>query len=97
MEFLPKGPFPNQFTHPTVFVIFGKTKGEICVEKGDFRGDLGGVLRGLDLVWETATPPTHIWERSPKKNGFFFGSSPYRLSIERLLPTVVGLIFMNFG
>ena len=42
MEFLPKGPFPNQFTHPTVFVIFGKTKGEICVEKGDFRGDLGG-------------------------------------------------------
>ena len=76
MEFLPKGPFPNQFTHPTVFVIFGKTKGEICVEKGDFRGDLGGVLRGLDLVWESATPPTRIWERYPKKKRLFFWQLP---------------------
>ena len=87
MEFLPKGrcpkekrffgrPFPNQFTHPRVFVRFGKTKGEICVEKGDFRGDLGGVLRGLDLVWESATPPTHIWERYPKKTEFFLDTFP---------------------
>ena len=53
---------------------FGKTKGEIWVEKGNFRGDLGGVLRGLDLVWESAT---HIWERSPKKKRFFlFDSFP---------------------
>ena len=29
-------------THPRVFVRFGKTEGEIWVEKGDFRGDLGG-------------------------------------------------------
>ena len=29
-------------TYPRVFVRFGKTKGEIRVEKGDFRGDLGG-------------------------------------------------------
>ena len=29
-------------THPRVFVRFGKTKGEIRVDKGDFRGDLGG-------------------------------------------------------
>ena len=29
-------------------------------------------MRGLDLVWESATPPTHIWERSPKKKGFFW-------------------------
>ena len=30
-------------THPPrVFVRFGSTKGEIWVEKGDFRGDLGG-------------------------------------------------------
>ena len=28
-------------------------------------------LRGYDLVWESATPPTHIWEKSPKKNVFF--------------------------
>ena len=35
-------PFPNLFTHPGVFVRFGKTKGEIWVEKGDFRGNLEG-------------------------------------------------------
>ena len=29
-------------------------------------------MKGLDLVWESATPPTHIWERSPKKKGFFW-------------------------
>ena len=53
---------------------FGRTKGEIQVEKGDFQGDLVffiRVLRDLDLGWESATPPTHIWERSPKKNVFF--------------------------
>ena len=62
-------------THPRVFVRFGKTKGEIWVEKGDFRGNLGGGLRGLDLVWESATQPTHIWERYPKKNVFFLAAS----------------------
>ena len=56
----------NPLTHPRVFVRSGKTKGEFRVKKGDFRGD----LRGLDLVWESASPPTHIWERSPKKNVF---------------------------
>ena len=31
------------------------------------------ILRGLDLVWESATtPPIHIWEKSPKKKTFFF-------------------------
>ena len=35
--------FQNHFsTCQNVFVRFGKTKGEIWVEKGDFRGDLGG-------------------------------------------------------
>ena len=30
-----------------------------------------GVIWGFDLVWESATPPTHIWEKSPnKKLGF---------------------------
>ena len=61
--------------HPRVFVGFGKTKGEIRVKKRDFRGNLGGWLRGLDLVWESATQPTHIWERSPKKIRFFWTSS----------------------
>ena len=27
-------------------------------------------LRGLNLVWESATTPTHIWERSPPKKFF---------------------------
>ena len=50
---------------------FGRTKGEIQVEKGDFAGDLV-FFRGLDLVWESATPPTHIWEKSPKKKRLLF-------------------------
>ena len=44
--------------------------------KRRFSGQFGGVLKGLDLVWESATPPTHIWERSPKKNRFFFLAAP---------------------
>ena len=48
----------------------------VDVAKGDFRGDLGGGLRGLDLVWESATPPTHIWEKSPPKKFFFVGTFP---------------------
>ena len=36
-------------------------------------------MRGLDLVWESATPPTHSWERSPKKK--FFLLLPYRYKI----------------
>ena len=57
-------------THPPrVIVRFGKTKGEIRVEKGDF----WGILRGLDLVWELATHP-HLGEISPQKK-FFLGPS----------------------
>ena len=66
-EIFPKCVYPS--THPRVFVRFGKTKGEIRVENAIF-GGFGRVLRGLDLVWESATPPTHIWERSPKKKFF---------------------------
>ena len=35
-------------------------------------GVIWGVLRGLDLVWESATPPTHLWEESPQKILFLF-------------------------
>ena len=28
------------------------------------------MCKGLDIVWESATPPIHIWEESPKKNRF---------------------------
>ena len=34
-------------------------------------------MKGLDLAWESATPPTHIWERYPKKNGIFLDTFPY--------------------
>ena len=44
--------------------------------KRRFSGQFGGVLKGLDLVWESAAPPPHIWERSPKKKRFFFWQSP---------------------
>ena len=32
-------PLEPLLTHPRVFVRFGKTKGEIWVKKGNFRGD----------------------------------------------------------
>ena len=38
---------------PGVFVRFGRTKGEIRVEKGDFRGDLGGFGPGLGISHPT--------------------------------------------
>ena len=53
-------------THPRVFVRFGNTKGEIQVKKVAIFGLNSGFLMGLDLVWVSATPPIHIWERSPK-------------------------------
>ena len=39
-DIFPKSVYP--LNHPRVFVRFGKTKGEIWVGKGDFRGNLGG-------------------------------------------------------
>ena len=39
-------------------------------------GVIWGVLRGLDLVWESATTPTDIWERYPK----FFWAAPLSTS-----------------
>ena len=51
---------------------FGNTKGEIRVKKG-------GVLEGLDLVWESATPTT-FGRNLPKKRSFFgWGGSPKHL------------------
>ena len=54
---------------------FVRTKGEIRVEKGDFQRDFFFFLRGLDLVWDSATPATHIWERSHFHQHFFFTPS----------------------
>ena len=33
----------------------------------------------MDLVWESATPPTHIWEKSKKTR--FFGRLHFREDI----------------
>ena len=55
-----------ELTHPRVFVRFGNTDGEIRVKKGDFWGDLGV----FGSVWESESPPTHIWESFPKQNRF---------------------------
>ena len=69
-------PFPNLFTRPPTpgfLWDLGKRK----VKFGSKRGQFGGFLRGLDLVWESATAPTHIWERYPKKTVFFW-QPPYK-------------------
>ena len=46
-------------THPRVFVRFGRTKGEIQVEKGDFQGDLGGNLPKKNLLFWTPSLRIH--------------------------------------
>ena len=57
---------------------FEKTKGELRVKKVGFGL---GVLRGLDLIWESATPPT-FRKTFPPKNGFLDGF-PFREGINR--------------
>ena len=57
-------------THPRVFARFGKTKVEIRVEKGNFRGDFEGV--GPCLGISHPTHP-HLGKISQKK-GFFLPS-----------------------
>ena len=70
--------FPNVFTHPPTpgfFVRFGKTKGEIWVEKGDFRGNLGGFWGVWTLFGNQPPHPPTFGKEIPKKS-FFFGSFP---------------------
>ena len=75
--------FPNLFYHPPTpgfFVRFGKTKGEIRVGKGDFRGDLGELCGVWTLFGnQPPLPPTHLGKLS-KKNGFIFVGSFKRIS-----------------
>ena len=58
--------------------------------KSRFSGWFGGVLRALDLVWESATPPTHIWERTPKI--FFFFTPSLRAEWQDWIPPPSGRI-----
>ena len=61
---------PNLFTNPPT-PGFLWDLGERRVKFGSKKAIFGVIWGGLDLVWESATPPTHIWERPPKKTFFF--------------------------
>ena len=63
----------------------------------DFQGDF---FMGLDLVWESATPPNHIWETFPKNNVLFLGGSPRVDSfVESSFPHILLVTFccLTFG
>ena len=57
-------------THPRVFVRFGKTKGEIWVEKGDFRGDLGFFWGVWTLFGNQPPNPPILGKTFPEKKTF---------------------------
>ena len=70
-ESFPKSVYP--LTHPRVFVRFGKTKGEIWVEKAIF-----GVIWGVWGVWalfgnQPPLPPT-FGKNFPKKRFYIWGA-----------------------
>ena len=71
-----KESFPNVFTHPPT-QGFLRDLGKRKLKFGSKKAIFAVILRGLGLVWESATLPTHIWERSPKKNVFFY-TFPYQ-------------------
>ena len=76
-------------THPRVFVRFGKTKGEIWVEKGDIRGNLGGFVGfGPCLGISHPTHP-HLGKIS-QKNVFFIPSLKRLWSLWNLRHVVAG-------
>ena len=59
----------NPPAHSRVFVRYGKTKGEIWIKKGDFRGDFFFFFMVWNLVWKSATPPT--FGKDLSKKSFF--------------------------
>ena len=70
MEISPKSVKPP--IHPRVFERFGRTKGEIQVEKGDFRGDFGIFCWGVwTLFGNQLTYPPTFGKDLPKKTVFF--------------------------
>ena len=73
-SFLGGRSLPNLFAHPPshtrVFVRFGRTKGEIRVEKGNFRGDLGGFWGGWALFGNQPPYPPTFGKDLPKKRSF---------------------------
>ena len=53
---------------------FGKTKGEIWVEKSDFRGNLGGFGGVWTLFGNQPPHPPTFGKDIPKKNVFFLAA-----------------------
>ena len=81
-------PVPNLFTHPRVFVRFGKTKGEIWVEKGDFRGDLGG-FGGVWTLFGNKPPHPPTFGRDLPKKTFFFLAAPLTTMMEVIIVIMI--------
>ena len=76
--------FPNLFSHPRVFVRFGK--GEIRVQKG---------LVFFKPAGESATPPTHIWEVFPPKKRYpQWNPSMYHYNLNNVNFTAVPIIYI---
>ena len=73
---------PTGLSHPISHYIFIPKKVKFG-RKGQLSRWFWGVLRGLDLFWESATPPTHIWERCPKKTGTYIYENVYWAIISR--------------
>ena len=69
-EISPKSVYPP--THPRVFVRFGKTKVEIRVEKGDFRGYFQGFGPCLGISHPTHPPLGEISQKN-----VFLDAFPY--------------------
>ena len=65
-------------THPPrVFVRFGRTNGEIQVEKGDFQGDLEAFWGVWTLFGNQPPHPPTFGKNLPKKTVFVFDTFPY--------------------
>ena len=60
----------NPPTHPRVFVRFGKTKGELRVKKGVFRGDFEELL-GVWTLFGNQLPHPPTFGKTFKKKRFF--------------------------
>ena len=87
-EFFLGRSFPNVFTHPPT-QGFLRDLGKRKLKFGSKKAIFAVILRGLGLVWESATLPTHIWERSPKKNGLFW-TPPLMLIIHSIIAFISG-------
>ena len=73
-EISPKSVYPpTQPPTPGFLGVLGERKAKFG-SKRRFSGWFGSVLR--DLVWESATTPTHIWEKSPPKKLFLCWGLP---------------------